>query len=112
MRIFGDVKREKCSVCHGKELENVWKIPLSNIEKISVNGANLSRIPLLNSEMIYHFSKCKNCNSILLDPFLSSYWDDRRELHHVNKAKNRESWDSYVGRIEQCLPYIKKKNTI
>jgi hypothetical protein len=110
--IYGNTKREKCPVCYSYNLNNIWKIPLTSVDKITVNGANLNKIPLLNSKKRYSFSKCTDCHSIMLDPYSSAYWDDRNETHHVEKAKNKELWDSYIKRIQDCIGYVKNKDVM
>lgn len=113
MKTYGNTNRDACPICNSKELSNIWKIPLTTIPgKIIVNDANLNKIPLLNSDTIYSFSQCTECKSILLDPYSSSYWDDRSDTHHADKAIKRELWGSYTERIMNCVKYLNNKETI
>jgi len=113
MRTYGDTKRDACPICKSKELSNIWKIPLTTLtERIKVNDASLNKIPLLNSDIVYSFSQCTECKSVLLDPYASSYWDDRSDTHHADKARKRELWGSYTERVINCVKYLTKKETI
>lgn len=113
MKIYGDTKRDTCPICTSTTLTNIWKIPLTTLsQKIIVNDASLNKIPLLNSKIIYSFSKCEDCGSVLLDPYASSYWDDRSDTHHADKARKRELWGSYTERVLACTKYLIKKETI
>ena len=104
-KVFGNTVRDYCPVCDGKNITNVWKIPMTKIDTpLMINGAKFSRVPLLNSEIVYHFSECKDCESVFLSPYSGNYWDDRIVTHHAEKARKRSEWSSYEERIALKSP--------
>ena len=115
MKVYGDVVRKECPVCLSTDIENVWKIPMTTInkdEKLVISGARFHRVPFLNSETIYCFDMCNACFSIFLNPYLSGYWDDREVNYHVEKAKERREWAGYQARVKAIIPHIQSFGTV
>jgi len=111
--IHGDTKRTYCPVCLGISFENVWKIPLTKMkDSIIVNGAKLNKLPFLNSDTVYHFSKCDCCSSIFLNPFSSKYWEDRGSTYHRDKAISKREWSSYTAKSNLIASYVKNFGVI
>lgn len=113
-KIFGNAVRERCPVCDGANIENVWKIPMTKLDSpLMITGAKFELVPLLSSTNIYHFSGCHDCESVFLDPYAGTYWDDgRSDNHHAKKAANREHWTSYEGRLKDLRPFLNKEMDI
>ena len=111
--IFGDAKRVECPVCLKNDIENVWKIPMTRIDKGAIiHGARFNKLPFLNSETIYHFSRCNDCRSVFLDPFSSKYWDDRGDTYHRDKAISKREWESYTAKVGMITRYIETFGTV
>lgn len=108
MSTYGDTSRECCPICNKADnFGNIWKIPMTKVkEPIMLNGAKFTLMPMLNSQTIYNFSRCENCETIFLDPFNGKYWDAREDTHHARKAAAREYWASYQYRIKALAPFI------
>ena len=105
--IYGDVERVECPVCLKQDIENIWKIPMTKVdESIVVHGARFNKLSFLNSETIYHFSKCGFCNTVFLDPFSSKYWDDRGDTYHRDKAIDKREWESYTSKAKLIAFHI------
>lgn len=107
--IFGDTQREVCPVCLSRHIENVWKIPLTVVKDgLTISGARFNKVPLLNSKVTYHFSICSNCLSVFLDPYSSKYWDDRTQVYHAEKAKEKREWPNYTAKVKYITSFVKK----
>lgn len=105
--IYGDTKRTECPVCLEQNFKNVWKIPMTKLDEVTViHGARFNKLPFLNSETIYHFSKCNLCGTVFLDPFSSKYWDDRGDTYHKDKAISKREWESYTAKANLIASYI------
>lgn len=111
-KIFGTATRELCPVCNGVNFENVWKIPMTKVDPaLMITGARFELVPLLSSKVIYHFSQCKDCESVFLNPYAGNYWDDgRSDSHHAKKAERRDLWTSYQNRLKELRPYLNSKD--
>ena len=105
--IYGDTKRTECPVCLGKNIENVWKIPMTRLnEVVTIHGARFNKLSFLNSETIYYFSRCNHCKSVFLDPFSSKYWDDRGDTYHRDKAISKREWKAYIAKANLIASHI------
>lgn len=105
--IYGDVERVECPICLKQDIENIWKIPMTKVdESIIVHGARFNKLSFLNSETIYHFSRCNDCQSVFLDPFSSKYWDDRGDTYHRDKAISKKEWKAYTAKANLIASHI------
>lgn len=106
--IYGDIIRCECPVCLGTNIENVWKIPMTKLDEVTlIHGARFNKLSFLNSETIYHFSRCNDCDAVFLNPFSSKYWDDRGDTYHRDKAMRKKEWPAYTAKVKLILSHVK-----
>lgn len=115
-KLSGTVLSEHCPICNSKNTENIWKIPMTNIDPPAVLfGGYFNQVPTLKSPFtVYCFDLCKECESIFLNPvipresIIESY---KKSTHYISKMENKDEWRGYVERYEMISKYVKKGDT-
>jgi SAM-dependent methyltransferase len=115
-KFSGTVFKTECPICGSKNIENVWKMPLTNIDPpVVVFGGYFNQVPTLKSPFtVYCFDLCKDCESIFLNPLTSresiieSY---KKSTHYIKKMENKDEWRGYVERYEMIRKYVRKGST-
>ena len=106
-KVHGKIQRTKCPVCNSSNIENIWKIPYRLLkEPVTIRNHKLQLISSFDYEMIYHFSGCKECGSVFLNPY--NEWTTTDDPKYVEKAKERKEWANYGWRVERILPFIQR----
>lgn len=97
MKVFGDTERTSCPICLSTDINPLWRVPLSPMKEIEINGAFTGMFPILDLEStIYWYSVCCTCESIFLSPYDSSTRRSYRTSEfHSSKFEDKERWAGY-----------------
>jgi SAM-dependent methyltransferase len=107
---FGEILRTRCPVCGSRDIDNVFRLPIAQIEPpITLFNGYFNEIPVLRTPFRIHaWDLCHLCNCIFLNPAPERSRTNqiyRESTSYLEKMKDERTWSGHEERYDALLKF-------
>jgi SAM-dependent methyltransferase len=107
--VYGDRSLSVCPVCHCADIRPLWRMPMTTLSQpISLFGGYFNQVPTLATPAtVYCFDFCGECESLFLNPVISSQKEQyRNDDHYIRDMQDAAMWRQYEEVYDSLAKWI------